>query len=723
MTALAVLSFVVGLAAFSSWWRSSDPRPPTVEARRQPVFGERVPVGRIGDDAGANEESAGEDPGLEELPTATLALTLFAERSRTRLAGVTVQVFPVPMGDFTSLSQEPPRGHPIVSEGASDELGTLALEVPAGVDLVALARGDGTGEIGPTSVFLPALDAEFPRELVLELPVRGPVPFFRGQLVDADSRDPLRGVEVELQRGEERLATLGCDGEGVFEVYRADFLGLTAVAHPPGRPPIVIPLAAQRCGAAGEPLRVPLGREVAQLSGVLDRDDGTPGRGRSVRVTAFARHIAYSVPGVESSLDWWWSVTVPADLGGNFFVPDLPVGLPLRIDVLDGEEVLSMEYLTEALQSGPNEVSPRTAPWRTAVRIRDADDSPIRGVEVTLREGRPLPLDPHAEEGVLGVGWSPYPRRPVYSATTDSRGRVLLPRRFHRGWIEPNWSEWSLSLDGRDWSEPFWTHLFDPRGRPLATLRTPAGARVDGIVVDDRGAPVPYAQVHGRKARWDGHRAVLADAGGRFRFPWPAGRDLELIAWARGAHRPSALHQVDGTDPVELRLAPASRLLGCVLGPDGSPCVAKVTLHPTGEQGKRAVRPTMTQDGTFLFDGLAEGTYRLDARTADGRVGSSDDFVVSPSRPGNVEVVVDRGGTLRLLSGRMPGGVFVTYYRTAGFRDFALGSVIDVPVPAGKASLYLHPRRDCGIRSRPTEIAAGETVCIDLVELASPAER
>jgi hypothetical protein len=176
-----------------------------------------------------------------------------------------------------------------------------------------------------------------------------------------------------------------------------------------------------------------------------------------------------------------------------------------------------------------------------------------------------------------------------------------------------------------------------------------AGLSIEGVVVDDAGAPVEGAAIsaEGGSGRWYGPGGPLrTDLDGRFELRGlePAAYRVTANAGERGSGRSELVELRDApARDVVVRLEPGAVLPGMVTGVgfDDLPRV-QVVARPMGplRGGRFHARPDF--EGRFAIEGLPEGNVMLQAiRETDGRIVTETVTLEAGRR--HLEVVLDFG--------------------------------------------------------------------------------
>jgi protocatechuate 3,4-dioxygenase beta subunit len=253
----------------------------------------------------------------------------------------------------------------------------------------------------------------------------------------------------------------------------------------------------------------------------------------------------------------------------------------------------------------------------------------------------------------------------VYRATTDDQGRFRILD-VEAGTYTPIYRpkvRFLLTGDSPVNSEPF-TIGADAHDVHLE-MKLPPSGRISGRVLDRTGAPIPHAAVD---ITMESHRmrlgqVISADSEGRYDFEdlprsaswtvsavapasWkpPESVDGQRMGWAPtyypGVTDPAAAAHIvlppSGELSADITIAavPVWHLRGTVLDTSGNP-VAKTLLTLMADPFPKTA--TTLDDGTFDFDALPNGVYRVQAaRNGDGpplkgeqevRISGNDQYV------------------------------------------------------------------------------------------------
>jgi hypothetical protein len=246
------------------------------------------------------------------------------------------------------------------------------------------------------------------------------------------------------------------------------------------------------------------------------------------------------------------------------------------------------------LRIGLNGHGPRCLLWKTSrvplgvrlepgetrtFRVVGPDGAPLVGAEILVYAD-----DPHGEPALARV-------------LTDVAGRATAP-------LAP--------LDSLLVRAPgFASRLIsDALGRKSDTIVLEAEVRLEGIVQDERGEPIPGACVTVIR---DLYEQTVTDEEGRFRFVGlsPGGGVLDLVAEKPG-HAPGKMETPPGRNDIEIVLARERALVGRVLLPDGTPATGARVWWLRPHESLQTDRRVDASDG-FRLQPVPPGPIVLEA--------------------------------------------------------------------------------------------------------------
>lgn len=178
---------------------------------------------------------------------------------------------------------------------------------------------------------------------------------------------------------------------------------------------------------------------------------------------------------------------------------------------------------------------------------------------------------------------------------------------------------------------------------------------ITGRVIDAAGKPVGGALVTGysQLSSGLGGSSTSTDREGKFQLSGLAGPPFRVQAEAThlGA---TEVRGVAAGGSVELVLAGAGRVEGSVTDGTGAVEELRLSLSPTNDHvggtfGRARSAALLSPDGSFAFDEVPAGRYRVQAE-ASGRVDASEEVEVRAGATSRIDLRLDRGIT---ISGRV----------------------------------------------------------------------
>lgn len=305
---------------------------------------------------------------------------------------------------------------------------------------------------------------------------------------------------------------------------------------------------------------------------------------------------------------WWFDLRPAGALPGPAPVAESPTVVQAP---LPAAPVATERDAVAAAETGRDNAAPAAAdadPERTGtlvVRVKAPDGAALAGIGVAVA--------PSTEMQNLGKN--------LAHVLTDATGEVRFA-----GLVA---GQWMIDIDRLGTAGLAYVEAGETESRDIAL---PAGIRVDGRVVDRRGAPAAGAFVVLHGSRSGTVHVATADNTGTFTIPHLA-TDVRLQARASG-REPSLAHTVRAADgstvTVELVLGDAARTVrGRVLDSRGQPVAdAAIAMLPVSECAAvpAADRPHVlaswtrtAADGTFACDEIGAGRQLVLAQPAGPR--------------------------------------------------------------------------------------------------------
>lgn len=267
-------------------------------------------------------------------------------------------------------------------------------------------------------------------------------------------------------------------------------------------------------------------------------------------------------------------VVARTELDGSFELLDVPHDASLAALAL-GHRRTAMIALPRASADEVVELDLIAERGGALVRVfvRGADGGPVADARVSV--GHSVDgLPPHLAQGLLPAFAPPFEER------TDEQGQVCAPG------LEPGTHPVVVRASGfAPWSA---TVEIDAQASLVLDAHLALGARVEGRVVDQGGAPIAGAQVAWSNGDELATSYVVADARGAFRFECaPAGR-----AWVAARAFDHAAAEVELDSPagarreLEVTLASLPRCVGSLFDDEGAP-LADFELRLLGRAANR----------------------------------------------------------------------------------------------------------------------------------------
>jgi hypothetical protein len=529
----------------------------------------------------------------------------------------------------------------------TDGSGRLMLRVPASRVLTVevsgtLVRTERRGEE------LAAFAEGEIRSVTLELAAEDDLHVF-GRVSDAITNADLAGVEIQLERRPSIEPIAVSDAHGRFELRTNSWESRNASASKRGYVTQAFELADQHDSRV-HPQQLELKR-AALVQGFYRDGDDKPLEDGSLRFwtrSGFSAHVYTREDG------WFEAYSLPTDEA-------VEVDLELRHRPV----VLAVASLTLA----PGET--RRADWKLPARhsirgiVRDESNAPVSGCEVSLYWGT-------ADAQCLGVN-QPVVERD--SCSTNKEGQFEFSDVTEGRWLlgARNSSSLSMVSEGpRTWPIPVAAESVTvpvPDAQELV-LRCWTHTTIQGHVIDVDRNPVQEGSVRIQMVGCEAlaERSIGRDGAFSIAVPGPWNYEVRAVGDGWGWFLDSEKVAARGGDhDVVLQMKPAARLRVRVVDSSSHDQVG-AELFGVGRSaaGEESISYQNTDEQGFLEMPRPAGSYRLFARTLDGRCGSVEDVRVDLDDATRIWTIEVTGARLALVHSAKADGLIEAYFQWNG---------------------------------------------------------
>jgi len=587
-------------------------------------------------------------------------------------------------------------GQAILTDGE----GMADIQVPAGIDLLVSAQGEGA-RAGNATLPVVALAPGERREVTL-LVASGPDLVFCGRILDRDSKAPVANaqiVPIDAREGGQEDVVVS-RGDGSFQIdlrsWLAKALQIDAATH--GRALVRIVPGHETPARA---LEILLDRGASITARVLRADgSGILGHTVALRASAFdlVRPSGAWIDGVGTTS---WESVSGAD--GTAHFPSLTAGAPLNLMVLEGTtEVWS---IVQPIVLAPGEA--RTIDCRIESgaqivgRAREADGRPAEGVEIWLAPAR-------AAEAAFFM---------YLDSTSARRTKVDANGSFRFDTVPVgNWSVGpgpSAERDPASDPAPVAQHIVIAPGLPeiLVDIVVERGVLISGRVLDPAGRPAAFAWIQAWRIGTAQHIDAHSAPTGEFQLgPLVAG-EWALSAAASGSFvKSNPVTVAAGARDVVLRIAAGSTLSARILDAQGAPVAGvKVSAMPAGPGDVTA--QITGPDGMAVFEKQKPGRWNVVASTGDGRIAVREGVELSATEGAAIDLVLEPGvrARVKFVGPTEQAYLFVMRGDTGlDFHMIAAGQTLEITAPIGRSRLRMSTRPG-GNKDREVDLRAGAT--------------
>jgi protocatechuate 3,4-dioxygenase beta subunit len=427
-----------------------------------------------------------------------------------------------------------------------------------------------------------------------------------GRVVDDQGR-PVSGAELTLRNQNSptrftsdpaRHADARTDHDGHFEVAthtRNPIVDL--IVEHPAHPRFE---AGGFMASAGSPVEIVLAHGVTLRGKVVDPEGG-PVVGASVRLGFEPTAQEGMSPGPARDS------RARSGAGGQFAFSGLARGVA-RLYATDEGRAPSEVAVVEIDEDAPPAVTLTLQQGSALVgRVDWSDGRPAARAVLSLSS-----KDPAYQIGGLEQSGS------LTKTEDDGSFRIdgLAPGRYDMIVFDPEHSSSVLALEEKE--------IVIEAGENVLNVVAPKRALVSGLVVDQRGRPVPQAQMelHG-KATKAPHWSIesLGREDGSFVFPSIPQGTYQITGWSEGfGESSSAAFEVgeENVTTVVVRLGAGGSVAGRIFGLSPSD-LAKVKVEAYGSGSDRGYGE-VSADGAFQMTSLVPGSWRILARIDQGQL-------------------------------------------------------------------------------------------------------
>ncbi|HEV8578248.1 MAG TPA: carboxypeptidase-like regulatory domain-containing protein [Thermoanaerobaculia bacterium] len=468
-----------------------------------------------------------------------------------------------------------------------------------------------------------------------------------GRVVD-EAGQPIAGAEVRLTDtagGAEPKAR--SDQGGRFEFHHVGAAVYDLLARARGYS------FAQRSGIEIPAEETPFDLGAVTLpAGAVVEGKVTDTRGTAIEgATIGVDPSQFSATGAElMENDQLWDIQTGAD--GKFRLEGLRRGERYDLSVSHAGYVMATAPGVQAPTAEPIRIEMKAA-RSIAGRVVGPTGEPVAGASLSRIEELRFGGTSSASSSSVG--------------TTDSEGLFRVPG-LPAGTV-------NLAVSAEGYEARKVEGLQIPEGRDLegVEIRLQRGAILEVQVFDASGEPVRDVSVDVDSEKPPDFESFQiwrpsfgqTDSRGRCLLSVKGGETYRVTASRNLQSATARVTAGPGTTPVELRLPPGVEVSGRVIGSDGE-TAREASVHLEGQDQLDFSVP-VTADGSFVFSGVPDGDFSLQAQARSGKVSHPLEVTIAGRPLRNLELRLDREDERPTLSGRILGlspekleGVFVT---------------------------------------------------------------
>jgi protocatechuate 3,4-dioxygenase beta subunit len=328
------------------------------------------------------------------------------------------------------------------------------------------------------------------------------------------------------------------------------------------------------------------------IEGIVVDERGKPVQGARVVLTPFGSD---NIPGDERFM---YRDPVETGPDGRFRIADLRRGMRVGLKAVHPDLAAAEMAGVEAPTAEP--VRLRLArPRSLEGRVKDRQGEPVAEARLFVSEGTGSPLG----------GWDPRSGQ----VKTDPEGRFVLSR------LKPGTAYVTVMAAGYRTRPAQAIQIPEEGQAPPLEITLEPGTFLEGVVRDSQGAPLPNASVFVQSPDPTGLRmAVPTDQEGHYEIgDLEPGLHQVQVSLDRGPGTRVSWEIRPGRNRLDLKLPDGTEVSGRTVDSQGSPIPgANLSLQAIAVEGETWMsgpdsRTVSSGDGSFVFQGISDGEYRL----------------------------------------------------------------------------------------------------------------